>query len=162
MSWFHVQCQLWKLGGFLWTYWTMIPVILNINFLSNRLSGSLKSKIFWPKTKVLKRNHCTLWIELLTVRQKIEHEMVKLKFFYKKCAPKLLFWILMKIRKFLNFASFETKYIKLKTQTQNNIDIFGIFHKKSYYYFGFFWNNLTKIPVFTKKISSLVFGFLVF
>ena len=57
----------------------------------------------------------------------------------------------------LSFASTETKYIKLKTKTQNNIVIFGIFHKKWYYYFGFFWNNLTKIPVFTKKSAVLVF-----
>ena len=59
----------------------------------------------------------------------------------------------------LSVASTETKYIKLKTKTQNNIVIFGIFHKKLYYYFGFFWNNLTKIPVFTKKLFwVLVFG----
>ena len=35
----------------------------------------------------------------------------------------------------LSFASTETKYIKLKTKTQNNIVIFGLFHKKWYYYF---------------------------
>ena len=29
----------------------------------------------------------------------------------------------------LSFASTETKYIKLKTKTQSNIVIFGIFHK---------------------------------
>ena len=61
----------------------------------------------------------------------------------------------------LSFASTETKYTKLKTKTQNNIVIFGIFHKKLYYYFGFFWNNLTKKPVFTKKLFwVLVIGFL--
>ena len=38
----------------------------------------------------------------------------------------------------LSFASTETKYIKLKTKPQNNIVIFGIFHKKLCYYFGFF------------------------
>ena len=38
----------------------------------------------------------------------------------------------------LSVASTETKYIKLKTKTQNNIVIFGIFHKKLYHYFGFF------------------------
>jgi hypothetical protein len=36
-------------------------------------------------------------------------------------------------------------YIKLKTKTQNNIVIFGIFHKKLYCYFAFFLNNFTKI-----------------
>ena len=62
----------------------------------------------------------------------------------------------------LSVVSTETKYIKLKTKTQNNIVIFGIFHKKIYYYFGFSWNNLTKKPVFTKKSAVLVIGFLVF
>ena len=38
----------------------------------------------------------------------------------------------------LSVGSTETKYIKLKTKTQNNIVISGIFHKKSYCYFGFF------------------------
>ena len=38
----------------------------------------------------------------------------------------------------LSIGSTETKYIKLKTKTQNNIVIFGIFSKKSYCYFGFF------------------------
>ena len=38
----------------------------------------------------------------------------------------------------LSFASTETKFIKPKTKTQNNIVIFGFFHKKLYYYFGFF------------------------
>ena len=38
----------------------------------------------------------------------------------------------------LSFASTETKYIKVKTKTQNNIVILGIFHKKLCYYFGFF------------------------
>ena len=62
----------------------------------------------------------------------------------------------------LSFASTETKYKKPKTKAQNNIVTFGIFHKKGYFYFGFFWNNLTKITVFTKKSAVLVFGFLVF
>ena len=31
----------------------------------------------------------------------------------------------------LSVASTETKYIKLKTKTQKNIVIFGIFHKKN-------------------------------
>ena len=61
----------------------------------------------------------------------------------------------------LSVGPTETKYIKLKIKTQNNIVILGIFHKKWYYYFGFFWNNLTKIPVFTKKLFwVLVFGFM--
>ena len=35
------------------------------------------------------------------------------------------------------------------------------FIKKWYYHFGFFWNNLTKKPVFTKKLFwVLVIGFL--
>ena len=38
----------------------------------------------------------------------------------------------------LSVGSTETKYIKLKTKTQNNIVIFGIFLKKWYYYLGFF------------------------
>ena len=38
----------------------------------------------------------------------------------------------------LSFASTETKYIKLKTKTQNNIVIFGFFSKKQYCHFGFF------------------------
>ena len=62
----------------------------------------------------------------------------------------------------LSVGSTETKYIKLKTKTQNNIVIYGIFSKKWYCYFGFFWKNLTEIWVFTKKSAVLVFGFLVF
>ena len=38
----------------------------------------------------------------------------------------------------LSVGSTETKYIKLKTKTQNDIVIFGVFHKKLCYYFGFF------------------------
>ena len=35
------------------------------------------------------------------------------------------------------------------------------FLEELYYYFGFFWNNLTKIGVFTKKLFwVLVFGFM--
>ena len=37
----------------------------------------------------------------------------------------------------LSFASTETKFIKPKTKTQNNIVIFGFFLKKLCYYFGF-------------------------
>ena len=62
----------------------------------------------------------------------------------------------------LSVGSTETKYIKLKTKPQNIIVIFGIFHIEWYYYFGFFWNNLTKIPVVTKRSAVLVFGLLVF
>ena len=62
----------------------------------------------------------------------------------------------------LSFASTETKYIKLKTQTQNNIVIFGFFHKRLYYYFGFFLNNLTKKTSVYKKISSFGFWFFSF
>ena len=32
----------------------------------------------------------------------------------------------------LSFASTETKFIKPKTKTQNNVVIFGFFHKKNY------------------------------
>ena len=53
-------------------------------------------------------------------------------------------------------------YIKLKTKTQNDIVISGIFHKKFNCYFGFFCKNLIEIRVFTKKLAVLVFGFLVF
>ena len=61
----------------------------------------------------------------------------------------------------LSFALTETKFKNPITKTQNNIVIFGFFHKKWYYHFGFFWNNLTKKPVFTKKLFwVLVIGFL--
>ena len=47
-----------------------------------------------------------------------------------------------KVFQFFIFVLFirytETKYIKLKTKTKNNIVIFGMFHKKLYCYFGFF------------------------
>ena len=59
----------------------------------------------------------------------------------------------------LSVGSTETKYIKLKTKTQNNIVISGIFHKKWY------WLFLKKIDWNTsvyKKISSFSFSFLVF
>ena len=60
----------------------------------------------------------------------------------------------------LSFASTETKYIKLKTKTQNNIVISGIFHKEWYYYFGFFLKQFDSNTSVYQKISS--FGFLVF
>ena len=71
---------------------------------------------------------------------------------------KLLFW---------TFVICTLHQLKPKSKTQNLkpkiiLLFLDFFIKKLYYYFGFFWNNLTKIPVFTKKISSLVFGFLVF
>ena len=62
----------------------------------------------------------------------------------------------------LSFASTETKFIKPKTKTQNNIVIFGFFHKKKCIIILAFWKNLTKQPVFTKKSAVLVIGFLVF
>ena len=55
----------------------------------------------------------------------------------------------------------ETKYIKLKIKTKNNIVIFGFFSKKRYCYFGFFLKDLTEIRVF-KKISSFSFSFFSF
>ena len=39
----------------------------------------------------------------------------------------------------LSFASTETKYIKLKTKTQNNIVISGFFHKKIILLFWLFF-----------------------
>ena len=38
----------------------------------------------------------------------------------------------------LSFASTETKFIKPKTKTQNNIVIFGFFHKKNILLFWLF------------------------
>ena len=61
----------------------------------------------------------------------------------------------------LSVGSTETKYIKLKIKTKNNIVIFGFFSKKRYCYFGFFWKDLTEIRVF-KKISSFSFSFFSF
>jgi hypothetical protein len=61
-----------------------------------------------------------------------------------------------------SIGSTETKYIKPNNKTQNDIVISWIFHKKWFCYFGFFWKVLTEIQVFTKKLASLVFGFLVF
>ena len=46
------------------------------------------------------------------------------------------------------------KIHKTKNKTQNSIVIFGIFHKKWYCYFGFFWNNLTKIRLLFIKNST--------
>ena len=52
----------------------------------------------------------------------------------------------------LSFASTETKYIKVKTQTQNNIVIFGIyFFKKVILLFWLLEKQMTEIRVFTKK-----------
>ena len=56
--------------------------------------------------------------------------------------------------------------LKPKTKTQKLkpkiiLLFLDFFIKKIYYYFGFFWNNLTKKPVFTKKLFwVLVFGFM--
>ena len=59
----------------------------------------------------------------------------------------------------LSFASTETKFKNPITKT---ILLFlDFFIKKWYYHLGFFWNNLTKKPVFTKKLFwVLVIGFL--
>ena len=45
----------------------------------------------------------------------------------------------------------ETKYIKLKTKTQNNIVTFGFFLKSYIVILAFFEKFLTEIPVFTKN-----------
>ena len=63
---------------------------------------------------------------------------------------------------YLSVGSTVTKYIRLKTKTQNNIGIFGVFQKSDVVILAFFWKNLTEIRVFTKKSAVLVFGFLVF
>ena len=62
----------------------------------------------------------------------------------------------------LSVGSTETKYIKIKNKTQNDIVIFGIVSKILYCYFGFYKKILTEIRVFTKKSAVFVFGFLVF
>ena len=55
-----------------------------------------------------------------------------------------------------------TKYIKLKTKTQNNIVMFDIFPKNDIVILAFFEKKMTEIWVFTNKSAVLVFGFLVF
>ena len=46
------------------------------------------------------------------------------------------------VRNVLFVGKTETKYIKLKTKTQNNTVIFGVFPKKLYCYFGFFFETI--------------------
>ena len=60
----------------------------------------------------------------------------------------------------LSVGSTETKYIKLKTKPQNNIFLFWIFHKKWYYYFGFFFETIWLKYEFFQKNQQ--FWFLVF
>ena len=59
----------------------------------------------------------------------------------------------------LSFASTETKYIKLKTKTQNNIVIFGIFHKNYIIFLAFFETIWLKYQCLHKNQQ---FWFLVF
>ena len=62
----------------------------------------------------------------------------------------------------LSVASTETKYIKLKNKTQNDIFIFGIFHKNYIIILAFFEMIWLKYKYLQKKSAVLFFSFLVF
>ena len=60
----------WRQGQVIQTYY--LHVVISIYFLSNKLSGSWKIRYLAKKSTFLKETvHCSLWIQLMTVRQKV-------------------------------------------------------------------------------------------